>query len=310
MTILIGLAPGRKDEAALRLGAMLSRSTGGDVLVAAVVPAPWPPDPYQADKEYLAYQEARADQALGRARAYLETASPRVEALQLRAESVAAGLLQVIKDRQVGTVVLGSSSTGLWGRVMLGGVAERILHATELPVAVAPRAFHEGRASRVLQVSVAFGRADHDGGLIARAAAAAEGASARLRVVCFAVRPMAGYVGSIEPDTEQLVVDEWRRRLEDDVAAALASASRAGARTAEGATTTGTRVETVLGQGGSWSEALNDVAWSDGDLLVVGTSTGPLSRFYLGSHAAKIVRSSPVPVMLLPRQHGWSDSHG
>jgi|SRR4051794_1635550 len=303
MTILIGLAPGQKDDAALRLGAMLSRSTGEDVLVVAVVPAPWPPNPYQADKEYLAYQEARADRALARARAFLGTVSPHVEALLLRAESVAAGLLQVIKDRTVSSVALGSSSTGLLGRVMLGGVAERILHATELPVVVAPRAFHEGRAGRVLQVSVAFGRADHDGGLITRAAAAAQGVSARLRVVCFAVRPMAEYVGSLEPDTEHLVVDEWRKRLEDDIATAMASATPDGGST-QGRTAIGTRVETVLGQGSSWAEALNDVTWSDGDLLVVGTSTGPLSRFYLGSHAAKIVRNSPVPVMLLPRQHG------
>jgi nucleotide-binding universal stress UspA family protein len=48
---------------------------------------------------------------------------------------------------------------------------------------------------------------------------------------------------------------------------------------------------------------LHDVDWNDGDLLVVGTSAGPLSRLYLGSHAAKIVRNSPVPVLLLPRRH-------
>jgi len=301
MTVLIGLAPGPKDDAALRLGSMLGRSTGENLIVVAVVPAPWPPDPFQADKEYLDYQEARADKALARARAYLETGSQVVEARLLRAESVAAGLLRVLEDRQIRCVALGSSSTGVLGRVMLGGVAERILHTTELPVIVAPRAFHEGRATRVQQVSVAFGRADHDGELVARAAAAAHDMAAPLRVVCFAVRPMAEYVGSVEPGTEDLVVDEWRKRLEDDIATALATASREVGH-AEGPDATATRVEAVLGQGRSWSEALHDVPWTDGELLVVGTGTGPLSRFYLGSHAAKIVRNSPVPVMLLPRR--------
>jgi nucleotide-binding universal stress UspA family protein len=302
MTILIGLAPGQKDDAALRLGSMLGRSTGEDVLVVAVVPAPWPPNPYQADKEYLAYQEARADKALARARAYLGTDLSGVEALLLRAESVAAGLLQVVKEREVSSVALGSSSTGVLGRVMLGGVAERILHTAELPVVVAPRAFHEGRAGQVRQVSVAFGRADHDGGLVARAAAAAQAMSTPLRVVCFAVRPMAEFVGAVEPSNEQLVVEEWMKRLEDDIAAALEAATQP-TEGSDGRTATATRVETVLGQGSSWSEALNDVSWSDGDLLVVGTSHGPLSRFFLGSHAAKIIRNSPVPVMLLPRRH-------
>jgi nucleotide-binding universal stress UspA family protein len=302
MTILIGLAPGQKDDAAVHLGGMLARSTGEDVIVLAVVPEPWPPDPYQADKEYLAHLEGRANQALTRARTYLQAGSPGVEALLLRAESVAAGLLQVVEERQVSSVALGSSSTGLLGRVMLGGVAERILHATELPVIIAPRAFHEGRATRVARVSVAFGRADHDGGLVARAAAAALGMSAPLRVVCFAVRPMAEYVGAMEPANEQLVVGEWMKRLDDDIAAALGAAAQQSEHVG-GQTATVARVETVLGQGGSWAEALHDVAWRDGDLLVVGTSTGPLSRLFLGSHAAKIVRNSPVPVMLLPRAH-------
>jgi nucleotide-binding universal stress UspA family protein len=300
MTILVGLAPGQKDDAALHLGRMLARSVHEDLIVLAVVPAPWPPDPYQGDKEYLAHLESRAGKALARARTLLATGDLDVECLHLRAESVSAGLLRVMEERQVSSIVLGSSSTGLLGRVMLGGVAGRILHATDLPVIVAPRAFHDLSATRISRVSVAFGRADHDGELVARAAATARTMSAQMRVVCFAVRPMPEYVGAVEPSNEQLVVGEWMQRLRNDIAGALATAAdRAGQ--ADGQTVTATRVETVLGQGGSWADALYDVSWSDGDLLVVGTSTGPLSRFSLGSHAAKIVRNSPVPVMLLPR---------
>jgi nucleotide-binding universal stress UspA family protein len=151
-------------------------------------------------------------------------------------------------------------------------------------------------------VSVAFGRADHDGRLLGRAATTSQRMSAPLRVVCFAVRAMPEYVGAIEPSNEQLVVGEWMKRLEDDIASALAAATRQPGHVG-GPTATATRTDTVLGQGSSWAEALHDVTWSDGDLLVVGTSTGPLSRFFLGSHAAKIVRNSPVPVMLLPRGH-------
>ena len=300
MTILIGLAPGQKDDAALHLGSMLARSTGEDVIVLAVVPAPWPPDPYQADKEYLAYLDARATKALDRARAQLGASGLAVECQQRRAESVPAGLQQVIEERQVSCVALGSSSTGLVGRVMLGGVAERVLHATDVPVVVAPRAFHRGSATRIQRVSVAFGRADHDGALLARAVAMAQRMTAPMRVVCFAVRPMPDYVGAIESSSEQLVIGEWLSGLESDISAALAAGTQ---RTAAPASTTATttRVETVLGQGGSWTDALSDIAWSDGDLIVVGTSHGPLSRFILGSHAAKIIRSSPVPVMLLPR---------
>jgi nucleotide-binding universal stress UspA family protein len=67
------------------------------------------------------------------------------------------------------------------------------------------------------------------------------------------------------------------------------------------ATAVESRVPVVVGEGDSWGEALHDVAWTSGDVLVVGTSSGPFSRIFLGSHAAKIVRNSPVPVVLVPR---------
>ena len=41
--------------------------------------------------------------------------------------------------------------------------------------------------------------------------------------------------------------------------------------------------------------------WTDGEVLAVGTSSSVISRFFLGSHASKILRSSPVPVTLVPR---------
>jgi nucleotide-binding universal stress UspA family protein len=42
--------------------------------------------------------------------------------------------------------------------------------------------------------------------------------------------------------------------------------------------------------------------WSDGDLLVVGSSRlGPLARVFLGSTATRIVRAAPVPVVVVPR---------
>jgi nucleotide-binding universal stress UspA family protein len=299
MTILIGLAPGQRDDAAVHLGGMLARSSAEDVAVVSVVPAPWPPDPYGGDKEYLTYQEDLAEKTLRRARAHLDGRVTGAEYLVRRAESVPGGLLHMIADGRFSSVVVGSSSMGLLGRVMLGGAAERILHSAELPIVVAPRGFHEGRATNVTRVSVAFGRADRDSRLVARAASMAGLFHAPLRVVCFAVRPMAALVGAVEERAEQLVSKEWMQRLEDDITAALASAPDAASAGAGGRLPS--PVDTALGHGSSWAEALHDVPWTDGDLLVVGISSGPLGRFFLGSHAAKIVRNSPVPVALFSR---------
>jgi nucleotide-binding universal stress UspA family protein len=61
-------------------------------------------------------------------------------------------------------------------------------------------------------------------------------------------------------------------------------------------------LEAVVGYGETWDEALEDVEWQDGDVLVVGSSaSGLVARVFLGSRATKIVRHSPVPVMVVPR---------
>ena len=61
-------------------------------------------------------------------------------------------------------------------------------------------------------------------------------------------------------------------------------------------------LESVVGHGESWAEAVEDVEWDDGDVLVVGSSAlGPVARVFLGSRASKIVRHSPVPVVVVPR---------
>ncbi|MGZ6589769.1 MAG: universal stress protein, partial [Solirubrobacteraceae bacterium] len=59
---------------------------------------------------------------------------------------------------------------------------------------------------------------------------------------------------------------------------------------------------TVVGHGASWEEAIDDVEWRDGDVLVVGSSSAaPASRVFLGSRASRIIRHSPVPVVVVPR---------
>lgn len=283
MTTVAGLTPGERGDAALHLGALVARSNGDDLTVVVVVPTPWPPNPYRADAEYLAVQEQQARHALA---GVGDVVGPDVvvRGRLHRARSVSSGLLEVVAEESASSVVLGSAGSGMLGQVALGGIAERILHSSEVPVTLAPGGFSAAPGARVGRVTVAYGRADRDSDLLARARAVAERIGAALRVVCFAVRPPGAQGGSIEPQAEDLVVAEWRRAV-----------------VAEIADTAGAGLETVVGQGGSWAEAVRDVSWSDGDVLAVGASSSPVSRFFLGSHASKIVRNAPVPVTLVPR---------
>lgn len=283
MTTVVGLTPGERGDAAVHLGAMTARSLGGDLSVVVVVPAPWPPNPYRSDLEYLQVQEKLARGALERVD---ELAGPdlSVRCRLHRARSVSSGLLEVVAEESAAQLVLGSAGSGLLGQVALGGIAERVLHSSEVPVSLAPAGFRAPPGARVERVTVGYGRADRDSDLLARATAVAERMGASLRVACFAVRPLDMYGGTVPTDAEDLVVAEWRRSVVAEIVG-----------------TTGGGVETVIGQGGTWGEALADVSWSPGDVLAVGASSSSVSRFFLGSHASKILRNAPVPVTLVPR---------
>ena len=103
-----------------------------------------------------------------------------------------------------------------------------------------------------------------------------------MRVLTLAVRPRAPIeagVGPVRRGRDRRPVDRRRRRALGD------------------------GHELVVGRGETWEQALEDVEWADGDVLVVGSSSvGPLARVFLGSRAAKIVRHSPVPVVVVPRE--------
>jgi len=59
--------------------------------------------------------------------------------------------------------------------------------------------------------------------------------------------------------------------------------------------------EGAIVEGDSWEEALDALGWEEAEVLVVGSGRHGLAhRLFLGGHANKIVRSSPVPVVAAP----------
>ena len=97
-------------------------------------------------------------------------------------------------------------------------------------------------------------------------------------------------------------------RAEDDVAAELARGlSEALTAAVDDAVAVGLpadRVDTELATAVSWREALDELHWQDGEVLTIGSSgpLGPIARVFLGSRATKIIRHSPVPILVLPRR--------
>jgi nucleotide-binding universal stress UspA family protein len=293
MTIVVGYGAERSGRGVLHLAAVLARSAGEELILCTVVPAPWPPSPAKVDAEYRAELDRAANDALEHARALLAADVAATTHLQ-HAHSAPAGLLEVAEQHDADLIVVGSSSAGVFGRVALGSVSSRLTHSSPVPVGLPPRGYRCKPADRVTRVTVAFGGSDGADDLVASAAEFGARLDAPLRLASFAVRPRPPFTSGVGREGDEAMVEQWAKEIE---AAGRAALKQAGALEAAPR-----KLESVIGRGESWAEALEDVEWEDGDVLLVGSSaTGPVARVFLGSRSSKIVRDSPVPVVVFPR---------
>jgi nucleotide-binding universal stress UspA family protein len=263
MTLVVGYAPDGRGGAVLHLAAMLARSAHDDLVVCAVVATPSSPGPAQVDSEYRRFLDGMARAALERAQERLP-GDVAADCLVHHARSAPAGLLEVAERREAAMIVVGTS-----GHPAIGSVTARLLHGSSVPIALAPHAFRSRPGARVERVTAAFGGSE---GLVDAAAVVAATLGAPLRIAAFAVPAHGQFAAGL--------VERWAQE-------AVAVAGHAPA---------------VVGHGASWEEAIDDVEWRDGDVLVVGSSSAaPAARVFLGSRASRIIRHSPVPVLVVPR---------
>jgi nucleotide-binding universal stress UspA family protein len=292
MTMIVGCAPEKGDKAALHLGAMLARSSGDDLVVCTVLPTPWVPSMARIDAEYQQQLSADADRALDQARAEVP-GDVSASFVRHRARSAAVGLLEQADEHRASLIVLGSSSAGALGHVVLGSVTDQLLHSSPVSLALAPRGYRCRSDTEVDRVTVAYGGGGA-GSIVMAAAAIASALNASMRIASLAVWSRPAYTTTLGTDPEDLVLEEWRSSLRAAVATSLTKVA--------GLAAAPTDVETVVGHGRTWEDALEDIVWNDHDVLLVGSSElGPVAKVFIGSRASKIVRHSPVPVIVLPR---------
>ncbi|WP_165605698.1 universal stress protein, partial [Mycobacterium kubicae] len=110
-----------------------------------------------------------------------------------------------------------------------------------------------------------------------------------VRVITFAVRGKTMYPPEVGLDAEDAILSAWATQARD-ILEGLRSDGIVGKDVA---------LQVVTGH--SWREALQNTDWQDGEMLALGTSPrGDIRRVFLGARSGKIIRHSPVPVMVLP----------
>jgi nucleotide-binding universal stress UspA family protein len=290
MTLLVGHAPRRNDRSAISLAAMTARALDTDLVVVSVVPAPWPTlVAGNVDKEYSAHAREVGAAAVAEAETVLGEVAPDLttRAISVAGRSVPRTLLEQAEQVDAQMVVVGSGSNGAWGTVVLSSTSDRLLHSAHLPVAVATRGFSTHAAPRLTRATCAF-RADQTSRSVLKGTAEmCAQAGAELRVVTFGVLGRTMYPLEVSGG-ERPVLDAFVDQASKAQRAAIAEV---------GVEVTDALVVT----GRTWQEALAGVEWRHGDVLVVGSSSGGvLARVFLGSNATRVVRHSPVPVVVVP----------
>jgi nucleotide-binding universal stress UspA family protein len=289
MTILVGFSSSRHGAAPLNLGAQIAQTSGEPMVAAAVVEHPWPPRDDVVERQYLRHLTANTEASLRDVVATLPGAA-RIPVVVRQAASIPAGLAELVDEHAAHLVVVGSSSSGLLGRVALGSVTDRLVHTAAVPVAIAPRGYALP-PGRITRITAAYGGDADVNGLLGAARGLASRWGVELRVMSLSVRPTTAFAGRVDATPDELVVQRWRQRVGDEITVALGVLPERSA-----------RPDIVLGTGRDWRDAVESVPWRPGDLLALGSAAaGETARVFLGSAASKILRHSPVPVLILPR---------
>jgi nucleotide-binding universal stress UspA family protein len=291
VTVVVGYRSDKIGLSGLHLAVRIARTLGTSLTVATIVPRPWlTPSLARVDGEYEHWADhLAADSAAEAARRLGELADEIEVNYHYRShKSVPGGLIEVVEEVSGEVLVLGSLPSAPLGQVVIGSTAERLLHTSPVPVVVSPRGYraHTGPLTRVTS---AYSATAESVDVVRGCVELAKRFGVPMRVITFAVRGRTMYPPKVGLDAEDLVLDAWAMRAREIQRELKADG------------VVGEDVVMQVISGKSWEMALDAAEWENGEILAVGTSPrGEIARVFLGSRATKIIRNSPVPVLVLP----------
>jgi nucleotide-binding universal stress UspA family protein len=294
VSVVVGYLPGKGGRGALDLGLQLAHALDEPMTVVTVIPRQWStPSLAKIDAEYADYARQVGEAAEEQARGYLaETTAPVATGFRtVTGRSVSTALIDAVGAEDATLLVLGSSADGEEGRVVVGATADRLLHSSPVPLAVAPRGYRSRAADGVVRVTCAFSDSESSRLVVGQVVELTRRFGVPLRIASFGVRGATMYPPEVGLSAEDSVLESWATQAQQAQERLLA----------EGVV--GPEVERVIATGTGWSESVSSIEWHPGEVLTLGSSAvGPLARVFLGSRATKLVRHSPVPVVVIP--HG------
>jgi nucleotide-binding universal stress UspA family protein len=283
MKLTVGYLATPSGDDGVALAAVLAAALDASIDIVIVLRSDEPV--MEGSGPYRKVLEAKAEQWLDSARSLVPDGIAVTTSVAYH-ESFAQGLMQVAAERDADMIVVGGAGDGLLNRHTVGTVASQLLHASPLPLALAPRGYHTRESLSLSGLTVAVptrsGAADPSSFAITIASAA----HIPLRLVSLV---------SLEDTEEDGRALDTRKRYIAAAETNLADAMRK-LPGIDG-------LESVVADGSSLDEAVSSLPWNDGDVLLLGSSRlAAPKRVFLGSSAAKILRATPAPVIVVPHE--------
>lgn len=292
MTVLVGYLAGKGGISALNLGVEAARTLKTSLSVVTVVPRPWTtPSPARIDAEYAEYADRLAADSAAQAKECVTALAPDLEVgyHKYAHRSASGGLLDAVAELDARALVLGSASDGSLGQVVIGSTADRLLHSSPVPLAISPRGYRGSKSHGLTRITCAYPGTPESLHVVERVVTLAAELGVPMRVVTFAVRGRTMYPPEVGLHAEDSILQSWAAAARETLAKLKSDGIVGG------------DVELQVVTGNGWAQALDAAEWLDGELLALGTSPqGAIARVFLGSKGTKIVRHSPVPVLVLP----------
>ena len=282
MRYVVGYSANARGHDAVNLAVAMARGRGASLDLVLVVPEVQQFGAAHAPKagfETLLNEQAREwlDEALA-----LVPADVPAEAHIRSGDSDAHALIEAAEELGADVLVIGATSGGLFKRFTIGSVASALLHASTVPVALAPHGYH--RKEALTRISCGLGTRAGAEKLLDFAIGMAANRKVPLRVVS-----LLALDGGNSGDAAATA-----REYAEKTVAAAAPVNQSGVQLAA-------KTDVVVAQGRSIEEAVDDLDWEDGEVLVIGSSRLAQARsIFLGSTANRILRALPVPMLVVP----------
>jgi nucleotide-binding universal stress UspA family protein len=249
------------------------------------------PSPAYVDAEWNRYLQEQAAALLDEARERFCRRHnwSKVAVAMAGHKSSGIGLANLAHERDAAMVVIGSAPGAARGRFAIGSTANQLLHEASVPVAVAPSGYAREEVTHVGRLVLAFSDSQDAVGHVSVAADFAVRMGAPLELLSIVLRHRM-YGSKLGSQAEEPVIEQMREQMLRQQQAAFAAVTDELPHSAE----------TVVGE--SVSSAMASVSWKGNELLLMGSATrGPLLRVFLGDMTHKLLRSTPVPAIVLPR---------